>query len=600
MIDLLPLEIVIFIIELVDLNDIIQLALVNSKLRYLCNKKIYNKISYGKELKGYTLIKDINKFNINSFINNIISYIDDDLFYSQLLKFPINYSLYHLSSSFINYNHFLQNLINLKKRGKLDRVLILDSHDLQGGYNGWENDDLEGYENELEAKNELESVDESAGLDSVDDSASLESVSLVNSVATATATSQNSILRISEFSEFFSSGLNEKSVGKSITSHSVNSHSVNSPNSFVSNSSKINKVCEISITNRNRGKSLKRAKTFSTLTSFNNSLHFNSLILNLPRLASGSFNFNNLVSINLATSKSTIFFLRNINDSINTNSNALSNINSNTLSNINFNTLSNINSSKCFLLPNLKKLSLTYHHSFSNEKLNFFNINWKNLTHLELKLSCISNCTCLIDFIKLLPSLNLKIFSLINFKYCNDAKNLYQFKLISPLLSKIKSKLFYININNFGNNSFDYKILKNFNCQKLIIPDFFENYNFRINLNRCKCNDCIKSRFIFNHFSKLDNLNDVKSLNSNNLPINNNQSDYIDNNNLNQKFFNYLISQSQLRYKLINSGLFGILSVLDWNEFPSTKGDHWDQLVNHSMEDWGKEMSLGGFDVIKT
>lgn len=300
----------------------------------------------------------------------------------------------------------------------------------------------------------------------------------------------------------------------------------------------------------------------------NNKLYYTNLKLHLNSRYSATFSFANLNLLLLSTTMSSMFFIDN-----------------------NWNTITPLN---------LKSLSLTYHHSFAREKLSKLNLQWSNLKNLELKISCITNCNCLVEFIQDLPPLNLDKFFLINYKFNQDSKNLYQFKLILSLLSKFNSDLMYLNINNFGNNSFDWKILQNLNCQTLIIPDFFNNYNFSFNFNCCQCFDCNQTRILFNYFAKIDSENNFNHKFEKKLLVTGNDNKII-NNEINLKFFKYLVNQAQNQYSLFNQAMFGIGTGCDWDQYPIKQDPDlfkWAQLLAHNLQTMkGKKLVLGGFSL---
>lgn len=241
----------------------------------------------------------------------------------------------------------------------------------------------------------------------------------------------------------------------------------------------------------------------------------------------------------------------------------------------------------------LELLSLTYHHSFAREKLRNVNVDFGFLKKLELKVSCIASCNCLVEFVQSLPEMHLESFSLINYKFNQDVKNLYQFKSILPLLGKVNADLIYIHINDFGNNSFDARLLATLNCQELVVPDFFVNYNFPWNFNKCQCIKCCSLRVQFNHLALLASTDQIKS--------DRRSIDHkIVRNEVNMKYFGKIVRQAVKQYALLNQAIFATGSVNDWQKYP-VKNDQevsqWETLMRHNFGVVGKKLVMGGMNM---
>jgi hypothetical protein len=255
-------------------------------------------------------------------------------------------------------------------------------------------------------------------------------------------------------------------------------------------------------------------------------------------------------------------------------------------------------------MNNLTNLSICNHHNFNpDSKLdfqNFQNVDWSKLKNLELKFACNCDCDCIYQFISQLPPMNLERFALINYKSCTDSRNIYQFQQIFKLLGKFTSKLTYININEFGTNQFDWKLLTNIRTQQLIIPDFFNTYKFSMNFNQCDCCEDIRNKFNSLAMEDAENNYIHKFSDKKSAP-----SNKIIQNQITKRFFNYIISQSKNQYKCFNQGIFKTTSIFDFEDLPIDYDDslsQWKTLIEHTLTEvigtlkQDKALNLSGFN----
>lgn len=275
---------------------------------------------------------------------------------------------------------------------------------------------------------------------------------------------------------------------------------------------------------------------------------------------------------------------------------------------------------------NLDRLSISSSHTFKANSLISFRdlnefVNFQDLKELELKVNCTNHyCPneCMVQFFRdwfsaCRDPLALTKLVLINYKSHPSADNMRQFnKLIeSELFCSMISNLreLYLNINDLTKLTLDNKSSLNYNkffknlsrlpnLNKLLIPDFFNDwvinlpklFNKRTNffdllVNQCDCKTCNDTRLHFNKLSTFDSKNHFKhdfdsftnlSVNSSNIQIDTSSVP-------NLKFLNYIIRKLKHQFIYMNQNLYSINSILNSDDRPL--------VVNHDMDQF-KELFL--------